>query len=121
MELPELPGALVLAVAPDTPAAKAGFRKFDLIQELGGQTVKSASDAQVVVDSSKVGPILTRMNGLHADDEPSSARARVARASWPHGRRHASPVRVHPLTRGTWHVVCGAWRSQVGSSLTAKG
>lgn len=59
VELPELPGALVLAVAPETPAAKAGFRKFDLIQEIGGKQVKSASDAQAVVDAAPVGKTLT--------------------------------------------------------------
>ena len=59
VELPELEGALVLAVAPDTPAAKAGFRKFDLIQELGGRPVKNAADAQAAVDASKVGQPLT--------------------------------------------------------------
>ncbi|KAL1529729.1 hypothetical protein AB1Y20_000665 [Prymnesium parvum] len=57
--LPEVNGALVLAVAPDTPAAKAGVRKFDLIQELGGKPIKTAADAQVIVDSSKVGQVLT--------------------------------------------------------------
>ena len=55
VELPEMAGALVLAVAPDTPAAKAGFRKFDLIQELGGRPIKTAADAQAAVDASKVG------------------------------------------------------------------
>lgn len=55
--LPEVNGALVLAVAPDTPAAKAGVRKFDLIQELGGKPIKTAADAQVIVDSSKVGQV----------------------------------------------------------------
>ena len=55
VELPEMSGALVLAVAPDTPAAKAGFKKFDLIQELDGRVVKTAADAQAAVDASKVG------------------------------------------------------------------
>ena len=59
VELPEMTGALVLAVAPETPAAKAGFRKFDLIQEIGGRAVKSAADAQAAVDASKVGQPLT--------------------------------------------------------------
>jgi len=57
--LPEMQGALVLAVAPDTPAAKAGFRKFDLIQELGGKPIKTAADAQAIVDASKVGQALS--------------------------------------------------------------
>ena len=55
VELPELPGALVLAVAPDTPASRAGLKKFDLIQELGGKVIKTAADAQSIVDSAKVG------------------------------------------------------------------
>ena len=59
VELPELNGALVLAVGPDTPAAKSGFRKFDLIQELDGQPVKTAADAQAIVDASKVGQTLS--------------------------------------------------------------
>jgi len=59
VELPELNGALVLAVGPDTPAAKAGFRKFDLIQELDGRPVKTAADAQAIVDDSKVGQPLS--------------------------------------------------------------
>ena len=59
VELPEMSGALVLAVAPETPAAKSGFRKFDLIQELGGRTIKTAADAQAAVDASKVGQSLT--------------------------------------------------------------
>jgi len=59
VELPEQAGALVLAVAPDTPAAKAGFRKFDLILELAGRPIKTAADAQAAVDRSKVGQPLT--------------------------------------------------------------
>jgi S1-C subfamily serine protease len=59
IELPEAKGALVLAVGPDSPAAKSGFRKFDLIQELGGQPVATAADAQAIVDGSKVGQPLT--------------------------------------------------------------
>ena len=59
VELPEAKGALVLAVGPDTQAAKSGFRKFDLVQELGGQPVATAADAQAIVDSSKVGQSLT--------------------------------------------------------------
>uniref|UniRef100_A0A7S0IP79 PDZ domain-containing protein n=1 Tax=Calcidiscus leptoporus TaxID=127549 RepID=A0A7S0IP79_9EUKA len=53
--LPESFGALVLAVASDSPAGKAGIRKFDLITDIGGVPIKSANDAQAVVDSSRVG------------------------------------------------------------------
>ena len=58
-ELPEAQGALVLGVAPDSPAAKSGFRKYDLLQELGGQPVATAADAQAIVDRSEVGQPLT--------------------------------------------------------------
>jgi len=62
VDLPEMTGALVLAVAPDTPAAKAGVRKFDLIQELGGRAIRTAADAQAAVDAAKVGqPLLLKV------------------------------------------------------------
>ena len=57
--LPEAKGALVLQVGRDTPAAQAGFRKFDLIQEISGKSVGTAGDAQAIVDKSKVGETLT--------------------------------------------------------------
>ena len=59
IELPEAKGALVLDVGLDSPAAKSGFRKFDLIQELDGRAVATAADAQAIVDGSKVGQSLT--------------------------------------------------------------
>ena len=59
VDLPEEFGALVLAVAADTPAAKAGFRKYDLITELNGKKIKTAADAQGVVDASQVGASLS--------------------------------------------------------------
>jgi S1-C subfamily serine protease len=49
-------------VAPDTPAAKAGVRKFDLIQELAGRPIRTAADAQAAVDAAKVGqPLLAKI------------------------------------------------------------
>eukprot|EP00965_Chrysotila_dentata_P148150 4890519-Pleurochrysis_carterae.AAC.1 len=57
--LPESYGALVLAVAPETPAAKAGLRKFDLLVELDGKIVRNAADAQKIVDGASVGKSLT--------------------------------------------------------------
>lgn len=52
--LPQQYGALVLVVGPDTPAARAGFRRFDLITEIGGTAIKSAADAQDLVDKAQV-------------------------------------------------------------------
>ena len=37
----------MLAVGADSQAAKAGFRPYDLLQELGGKPVATAADAQV--------------------------------------------------------------------------
>jgi len=56
--LPQQYGALVLVVGPDTPAARAGFRRFDLITEIGGTAIKSAADAQDLVDKAQVGVTL---------------------------------------------------------------
>lgn len=53
--LPEVPGALIMRVGPDTPAAKAGFRKFDVIQEISGRKILTPSEAQSMVDAAKVG------------------------------------------------------------------
>ena len=33
----------------DSQAAKAGFRPYDLLQELGGKPVATAADAQAIV------------------------------------------------------------------------
>lgn len=55
VRLPELDGALVLAVAPESPAASAGARKFDLIRELAGQTIRTS--AHLAPESAPLAPI----------------------------------------------------------------
>jgi len=55
VQLPEESGALILGVAQGTPAAAAGLRKYDVIVEIGGKQVRSAADAQAIVDESRVG------------------------------------------------------------------
>ena len=49
--LPEKKGALVLRVLPGSPAALQGLRKDDLIIEVNGRTVISASEADRHLDS----------------------------------------------------------------------
>lgn len=53
--LPEIDGALVMKVFPDTPAAKAGIRWGDVIVSVDGQSIKSANDMQAFVENTKVG------------------------------------------------------------------
>ena len=52
VELPVTAGALVLNVGENSPAATAGFRRFDVVTEINGQAVRSAADAQAIVDAS---------------------------------------------------------------------
>ena len=52
VELPVAAGALVLNIGENSPAETAGFRRFDVITELNGKAVRSAADAQALVDAS---------------------------------------------------------------------
>ena len=42
----------MLNVGENSPAQTAGFRRFDVITELNGKAVRSAADAQALVDAS---------------------------------------------------------------------
>jgi len=53
--MPEVHGAIITKVMPNTPAANGGLRKFDIVIEIGGKRVRNAAEAQAVVDASKVG------------------------------------------------------------------
>lgn len=48
-------GVLIAKVMPNSPAAKAGLRSGDVIQKIGGQSVKNAEDVQKAVESTQVG------------------------------------------------------------------
>lgn len=59
-------GVLIMRVIPNSPAAKAGLRAGDVIQQLNGQLVTEASSIQKAVENSQVGADLRlglRRNG----------------------------------------------------------
>lgn len=57
--LPEIHGVVVVEVLPGSPAAQGGLKPCDLIEAVGGQSVKNPSEVQVAVDQGKVGDPLT--------------------------------------------------------------
>lgn len=55
MLLPEIDGALVMKVFPNTPAAAAGMRWGDVIVAADGQPIKDANQMQTFVEQTQVG------------------------------------------------------------------
>lgn len=49
--LPEVHGALVLRVAPNSPAALCGIRKNDIIVDVNGKSISNSDDADVHLDN----------------------------------------------------------------------
>ncbi len=56
--IPEVDGVLVVRVLPNTPAAKAGIRRGDVITQIGGKAVATAADLQERVEKSGIGNAL---------------------------------------------------------------
>ena len=56
--LPETTGVLVVGVMRDTPAARAGLRRGDVIVEIDAKPVTTADQLQKMVDMSGVGKVL---------------------------------------------------------------
>ncbi|AZB73386.1 HhoA/HhoB/HtrA family serine endopeptidase [Synechococcus elongatus] len=59
IKLPEIEGALIVQVLPNSPAAAAGIRRGDVITTADGQSIRSASDLQAAVEKKKVGDRLS--------------------------------------------------------------
>ncbi len=53
--VPETEGVLVVQVVPNSPAAKGGLRRGDVIVKIDGEDVTSAEQLQDVVEGSKIG------------------------------------------------------------------
>jgi S1-C subfamily serine protease len=56
--VPEANGVIVLRVLPNTPAAKAGLRRGDVVTQVGDQKVTSAEQLQGIVENSRLGETL---------------------------------------------------------------
>ncbi|HEY9652908.1 MAG TPA: PDZ domain-containing protein, partial [Coleofasciculaceae cyanobacterium] len=48
-------GVLIVRVAQNSPAEQAGLQSGDIIQTVGGQSVKNAAEVQKLVEASQVG------------------------------------------------------------------
>jgi serine protease Do len=57
--LPNINGALVTAVDPDTPAGKAGFKEGDFVTEFNGQKVKDMRQFRLMVSQTAPGRKVT--------------------------------------------------------------
>jgi Do/DeqQ family serine protease len=56
--VPEVNGVIVVRVLPDTPAAKAGLRRGDVITQVDAQPITTAEQLQTIVENSRLGQTL---------------------------------------------------------------
>jgi S1-C subfamily serine protease len=56
--VPEVNGVIVVKVLPNTPAAKSGIRRGDVITAIDGQPIEAAEQLQRLVESSRLGQSL---------------------------------------------------------------
>ncbi|PSB27903.1 serine protease [Stenomitos frigidus ULC18] len=56
--VPEVTGVIVVRVLPNTPAAKAGLRRGDVITQIDEQTITTAEQLQTIVENSRLGQTL---------------------------------------------------------------
>jgi Do/DeqQ family serine protease len=57
-EVPEVNGVIVVRVLPNTPAAKAGIRRGDVVTQIDSQPITSADQLQAIVEASRLGQTL---------------------------------------------------------------
>jgi S1-C subfamily serine protease len=57
-ELPEVSGVIIIRVLEETPAAKSGLRRYDVISAIDGTAITSADQLQQLVDRSPLGKAL---------------------------------------------------------------
>ena len=58
LTVPETEGVLIVQVVPDSPAAKGGLRRGDVIVKIDDAAVTNAEQLQDVVEGSKIGQAL---------------------------------------------------------------
>ncbi|MBD2292529.1 trypsin-like peptidase domain-containing protein [Anabaena sphaerica FACHB-251] len=58
IQIPEVNGVLVMRVVPNSPAAKAGIRRGDVIVQIDNKPITSAEQLQGVVEDSRLGEML---------------------------------------------------------------
>jgi Do/DeqQ family serine protease len=92
--LDKISGALVTRVLPDTPAARAGLQRGDVLLAFAGKAVRGVRELQLLVASAPIGksvPVEIVRDGqrltLQAvitprDERPSTARSEPAAADW---------------------------------------
>ena len=56
--VPEVNGVIVVRVLPNTPAAKAGLRRGDVITQVDTQAITTAEQLQTIVENSRLGQTL---------------------------------------------------------------
>lgn len=59
IQVPEVNGVLVVRVVPNSPAAGAGVRRWDVIVEVDGKSITTAEQLQDVVENSRLGQTLS--------------------------------------------------------------
>ncbi|MBE9029112.1 trypsin-like peptidase domain-containing protein [filamentous cyanobacterium LEGE 11480] len=74
--LPEVNGVIIIRVLEDTPAAKAGLRRYDVITAIDGQAIHNADELQQTVDRSKLGSALKVE--VHRGDKTMTITVRTA-------------------------------------------
>jgi S1-C subfamily serine protease len=76
LKLPEVNGVIVMRVLENTPAAKAGIRRYDVITAIDGTTISNADQLQQFVDGSKLGKSLKVE--LHRGEQTMNIAVRTA-------------------------------------------
>jgi len=75
-------GVVIVGVAGNSPASRAGLQTGDVIEQINGQQIKTADDVQQAVDNSQIGvslPIAVSRNGrslnvsVRPDEFPTQA------------------------------------------------
>lgn len=59
LDLPFGEGVVITDVVPDSPAAKAGLRRYDVILKINGQKIKNGSEVQKIIKSINPGDGIT--------------------------------------------------------------